>query len=66
MGVENLQNARRLAVLTMGVLNTTEECIEKLRRFMEPEQIAEAQMRMARAHADIKEIDAEIAERLDP
>lgn len=66
MSNENLQNARRLAVLTMGVLNTTEECVEKLKRYMEPEQVAEAQMRMARANADIKEIHVEISERLDP
>ncbi len=65
MSVENLQNARRLAVLTMGVINTAEECVVKLKRFMEPEQVADASMRMARAHADIKEIHAEISERLE-
>ena len=65
MSIENLQNALRLSVLMTGVLNTTEECIGKLRRHMEPEQVAEAQMRMARAHADINEIQAEILERLD-
>lgn len=63
--IENLQNAVRLIVLTKGVLNTTEECIEQLKKFMEPEQIAEVSMRMARAHADIKEIYVEVIEKLN-